>query len=146
MRPPAKACASVRSAASCPMRSRVSRGCGKSPRRSASGSASIASDGRRARHHVFPGGISRRSTCAHTSAATASWRGGAVDHLAAARLGLGDGEKALAQALVVVRVALLEGIGLLAGDGARQPARGGAREPDLGRHVEDEGQVRIARA
>ena len=66
-----------------------------------------------------------------------------VDHVAALRLVLGDGEEALPQPLVIIHVTLLEGVGVLARDGARQPPRGGAPEADVDRHVEYESQVRI---
>ena len=107
------ACARRRRPAPAPARpprgrtgSRVSRGCGKPSSRSASGSASVScgAGARAIRARPASSALDVRPDLGRDRRRAA----GAVDHDAALRLGLGDGEVAGAQALVELRVAALE--------------------------------------
>ena len=84
----------------------------------------------------------RSSTAAQTCSSTLSGRARRIDDDAALGLVGGDAQESLAQALVEADVLGLEAIDPL---GPRPSARRGPGQPDLGRHVEDEGQVRLRR-
>src|SRR3990170_7755834 len=161
MRPERCASAKVRSAASWPNRRRVSRGCGKPSRRSASGSSSIS----------WTAGARAILADSEQPRLDGGPHGGryflgsllAVDDRAAFRLGRRDSQEALAQPIMIQEVPgfvpvrqqrLGATVSCRAWSAFRPPglslstiapAHQGPRQADLDWNVDDEGQIRLRR-